>query len=467
MPELRLPTGSNPQEFREQGDERLINCYAEQIDKKRFRVRMIPGLTSFSAGASDVNGRGAIEVGGTLYAVFESGFYSVASDGTRTLIGYITAAGPVFMAANARGEIGILTDTSRYFVYNTTTGTLRNITINDLTSDASATAVGLVWLSGYFFIAFSNGQVFNTGLDDAESINGLDFFTAEGNPDGNVGIATLGLELWVFGTQSTEVWGLDPSPPATGSPMVRLGGAVINRGAISGRAIVPLDNTLFWIGEDDIVYRNTNYNPQRVSNFGVERAIRGAANRETIRGTTYSQDGHVFYVITDDNFTWVYDANTQRWHERKSINLDRSDVTIYIRAFAKVLAMRRGDGVIYEVSADVRTEGSDEIVSLLRFPDLPQDIPVDLVEVDFVTGRAPISGASNATAPVTTLRWSDDGGATWKGNRQLSLGAIGEYQKRVRTTRLGTTGQKWGRRFELQTSDPHIVSVSRFNVESA
>ena len=52
------------------------------------------------------------------------------------------------------------------------------------------------------------------------------------------------------------------------------------------------------------------------------------------------------------------------------------------------------------------------------------------------------------------LRWSDDGGHTWTGDRWTSMGKIGEYGSRVIWRRLGMTTKIRDRVYEISGTDP-------------
>ena len=455
---------SRPEEFREQGDERLINAYAELLGEGRdakMRVRMSPGLTEFSTDTDDIVCRGALVLptNDYVYAAFDSGVRKITSSGSRTSVGHISGTGPVIMALNSVGQIGVTNKLGRFYVIDTTADTIQQINTADIGEFNS-----VCWVAGYFVLTLPDGRFFNTALNDGTSINGLDYATAEGSPDGLLGGTTLGSELWLFGTDTIEVWALDSSPPATGSPFVRQGGSWINKGCLSFASVVQADNTLFWVGSDRIVYRNANYTPLRISHEGVERAIKSAADPSTIRGGTYTIDGHAFFVLSCPEFTWVYDIKERRWHERRSRNLNRWKADVFVNAFGRWLVGTIDDGNLYEIDMGARLEGSDLMVSTLR--SLPMGTYPDRsiifeAEINFVTGRAAISGTIPQTAPFTELKWTDDGGASWSMPRQLSLGEQGAYAQRCRTYRLGRTGSKWGRVFELTSSDPHIMSMTK------
>jgi hypothetical protein len=455
---ILFATKSNPQEYREQGAESLVNAYYETMDDGKFRIRMTPGLAVWSAGPDDANARGALVVDGVLYAVYETGTYSVDSTGARTFIGYVSGTGPVQMERNSAEvpQIGILTDTGRYYVIQGGVMAIQNI--GDL-----PTFISLTRLGPYFVFGVADGRFFNSGLNDATAINGLDFATAEAEPDGLKRVIRHRGELWLGGDTTTEVWGLSSSPPATGSPFIK-NGAVGDKGTIAGLSFARADNTLFWVGNDRIVYRNDNYSPVRISNFAVERAIEKAANPELIIGSVYVKNGHTFYQISAAEWTYTFDIAENKWHQRRSLNSPRSRVVFYIEAFGKTLALTRDDGNIYEVDMEAHDENGQELIT--ECISVPMGEPgeryiVNSIELDFVTGRALISGTTPQTNPVVELSYSDNGGASFSSPRQLSLGQIGEYNHRVKTHRLGMTSNKWGRVWKLGISDPHVRSFSR------
>jgi hypothetical protein len=450
---------SRPEEYREQGDERLINAYAETMGEGRnakMRVRMSPGLTAFASDANDIACRGAILSGDYVYAVFETGVYKIDSTGARTSIGAISGTGPVYMALNANAQIGVVTRLGRYYVIE-----------DDEIQPQSTADIGLFnsicWVSGCFVLTLANGTFYTTGLNDAKSITGTDTATAEGSPDGLVGGFAHGSELWLFGTETTEVWAFNGAPPP-GAPFARQGGSWINKGCLSFASVVQADNTVFWVGNDRLVYRNANYTPQRISHEGVERDIARVSDPSTIRGGTYTIDGHAFYVLSCSLWTWVYDIKERRWHERRSRNLNRWKAEVFINAFGMWLVGTVDDGTLYEIDMSTTLEGSDLMVTTARslpMGDEPDRAVIFEATLDFVTGRAAITGTAPQTDPYVELRYSDDGGATWSMPRQLPLGTQGQYRARCVARRLGRTGRKWGRIWEWTCSDPHVRSMER------
>jgi hypothetical protein len=205
------------------------------------------------------------------------------------------------------------------YIYNNLTSTFAQILDVDFPG-----AVTVGYLDGYFVFNEPNSQrIWVTQLLDGTSIDPLDFASAEGSPDGVVGIIVDHREVWVYGTGTVEVW------YDTGSsdfPLQRIQGAFNEIGCISAYTIAKMDNGLFWLGADargqGIVYRANGYTGQRISTHAVEWQIQQYGNLTDAIAYTYQQDGHSFYVLTfpSANATWVYDVATGAWHERAGWN---------------------------------------------------------------------------------------------------------------------------------------------------
>jgi hypothetical protein len=67
----------------------------------------------------------------------------------------------------------------------------------------------------------------------------------------------------------------------------------------------------------------------------------------------------------------------------------------------------------------------------------------------------PVSGAN----PQLLLRWSDDGGHTWNGERATSMGRVGQYGTRAIFRRLGMTTKLRDRVYEISGTDPVKVAI--------
>jgi hypothetical protein len=181
-------------------------------------------------------------------------------------------------------------------------------------------AVTVGYLDGYFVFNEPDSQrIWVTELLDGTSIDPLEFASAEGSPDNVVSILIDHKEVWVFGTNSIEVW---YNSGALDYPLSPIQGAFNEVGCVAPYSVAKLDNGIFWLGADargqGIVYRANGYQAIRISTHAVEWHIQRYGNLSDALAYTYQQDGHAFYVLIfpEANTTWVFDVATGLWHER-------------------------------------------------------------------------------------------------------------------------------------------------------
>jgi hypothetical protein len=302
---------------------RMVNLFPEIIPeggKELGFLNRAPGLKFLqTVGTGPIRALWAHQTNGSdFFVVSGSQFFKVSSlTALPTLLGTVTGTGPVSIADN--GTQIFLACNPDGFIYNESTNVFAKITDPDF-----AGAVTVAYLDGYFVFNQPNSQIlWVSQLLNGQSVDPLDFASAEGSPDGVVGIIADHRELWVFGTDSVEVWYNVGNPDF---PLERIQGAFNEIGCVSAYTIAKMDNGLFWLGTDargqGIVYRANGYTGQRISTHAIEYAIAQYGNISDAIAYTYQQEGHAFYVLTfpTGNATWVYDVSTQAWHERAGFN---------------------------------------------------------------------------------------------------------------------------------------------------
>jgi hypothetical protein len=327
-------------------------------------------------------------------------------------------------------------------------------------------ANSITMLANRFVLSHISGRNSYSGLNDLLSEDGLQYFTAEARPDGMVRVIASGGELYLMGTETTEIY----QPSADGDePFVPLSGTFIDKGCASAQSVVgSFDNAPHWLGNDGIVYRGSGYKAQRISSHAVERAIKAVADKTTIKAYVDTNEGHAFYVLTCAQWTWVFDAATQLWHERKSKDRDYWRAWPYVTAFGKRLVGDPDTGAFRSLSEDEFTEAGVVMRAELILPDVPGELEHDELELDVAKGVG-LNVVSTAAGydPLIMLSWSDDGGYIFKGERTRSLGKIGEYSKKVTFTRLGTARTSRGRRYKIAISDPVLRTFALADLRAA
>jgi hypothetical protein len=300
-------------------DARMVNMFPEAVPeagKEPAFLMRAPGLKLLATvGAGPI--RGLWQLGGYMYVVSGNTLYKVNSSYSATAIGTIAnSPNPVSISDNGT-QIFIAANPQGY-IYDTGTSVFQQI------GGDFPGAVTVGYLDGYFVFNEPNSQKFwVTALLDGTSVNALDFASAEGSPDGLVGLIVDHREVWLFGTNSVEVW---YNAGLLDFPLQRIQGAFNEIGCAAAYSIAKMDNCVFWLGQDargnGIVYRGQGYTGQRISTHAVEWQIQQYETLSDAIGYTYQQDGHSFYVLIfpTANTTWVFDVATGAWYERAAWN---------------------------------------------------------------------------------------------------------------------------------------------------
>jgi hypothetical protein len=447
-------------------DARMVNLFPEIIPeggKEPAFLNRAPGLKlKVSVGLGPI--RGMWEFNGNLYVVSRDKLYKVDPSYTVTTLGTVAGtSGPVSMADN--GIQLFVACNGPSFIYNSQTNVFQQITDGDF-----AGAVTVAYLDGYFVFNEPNSQkIWVTALLEGTSVDPLDFASAEGSPDGVVGVIADHREIWVFGTNSVEVW---YNSGNADFPLSRIQGAFNELGCAAPYSIAKMDNGLFWLGKDargqGIVYRANGYTGQRISTHAVEWQIQQYANMSDAIGYTYQQDGHSFYVLIfpQADTTWVYDVATQAWHERAgfangAFTRHRSNCQAFFQGDVLVGDYQNANVYSFDLE-DYSDNGSIQkwLRSWRALPTGQNNLKRSAqhsLQLDCETGVGLNLG--QGSDPQVMLRWSDDGGHTWSNEHWTNIGKIGEYGKRAFWRRLGMTMKIRDRVYEVSGTDPVKIAI--------
>ena len=255
-------------------------------------------------------------------------FKLTSTSATPQLLGTVSGTGPVSIADN--GAVIFFACNGPSYTYFEPTGEF-----NQITDENFPGAVTVAYIDNLFVFNEPNSQRIwsvDTILLDPPNpptyiyplvFNALDLSSADGSPDGVVAINVDHRQMWVFGTDSVEVW---YNAGLANFPLTPVQGAFNEIGCAAPYSVAKLDNALFWLGTDargqGIVYKNNGYSGVRVSTHAIEYAIAQYGNISDAVAYTYQQEGHAFYVLNfpSASKTWVYDVSVQAWHERASGN---------------------------------------------------------------------------------------------------------------------------------------------------
>jgi hypothetical protein len=421
-------------------------------------------------------GRASIVYRDKAYVVVDNAFALVEETGVLSYIDFLASTTTDVQMVGGSNGILITDESTDAYFYSLDTLTLTTITDGDL----PANPIGCAYLDGYYILIFLNSEKVYYSLD-ATAWDALDFNSANTQADFLQACVADHEELWLFGTDSTEVWTTTGDPDA---PISRRPGVFISKGCRAPNTVVALDNTLFFLSTDKMggnnVVRMDGYNPKPISKGAIDQQIATYTTVSDAYAYSHRIDTHEFYVLTfpTENKTWVYDALTAQWHERGSmISVDPT-----LESYEPLLKCHRAKNHFFaydahwvldqytdsisQYRADTYTEYDLPILRQRRTSPLTTDhftmpmIPrivdhenklhsyYNLV-LEMEPGIGLISG--QGSDPVVMLSLSRDGGHTWEQQDDGRIGALGVYDEPIRWDMLG---QARSLVLDFQVTDP-------------
>lgn len=451
--------------------QRSVNVYLE-LDQANPRAPValygLPGTTLRATLASGAN-RGSVSLpNGDSYFVAGSHVYKVTA-------GYVvTDCGAI---GTSTGRVGISTNGTEVLIVDGVAGWLVTGVVLALITDVDfPNGVTYATCHSSFFIVGGDGSgkgYWNETPASGAAWNGLDFATAEGHPDPLVAPLSDGRVIWMFGTKSLEPW-INTGDAA--QLFARDGNTVIDQGIASAWTAAKMDSTVYWLGSNDlgkgIVFRSEGYSPRRISDHAMETEIAGYSSIADAYAFTFQLAGHSFYALSfpSANKTWVFDAASQDWTQwmwrnpaDNTENRHRSLCCVFNGT--KHLVGDWENGKVYSLESDSNTDNGDPIKRIRRTQTQRSDKRLFFGQgtIDMETAVA----TAATPEPMVMLRYSDDDGHSWSSERQLSLGRVGEYGRRVRIPPTGSSKPGRGRVWELSMTDDAKFALFGADVDVA
>ena len=351
-------------------------------------------------------------------------------------------------------------------------------TLTDVSSQLAGTPGVVRYLGTYFVLNLLNSNKFQfSDILDGSNWPGLNVNAVSVFPENITTLEANHNELWVHGLFHTQVYQI------TGNDDVfePIEGALMEKGCIALNATCKLDNSIFWIDQDErggrSAWRSNGYNPQRVSTHAVEIdfVTFTATQIANLACYTLRFEGHEWWVIyiPNSSWHWAYDGSEGLWFKLAQWDNDNGPWSPH-RSWNHVYVNGKhylGDwesGNIYETHSIVDngdgsysfdTYNGHVIRSARNFPtyqDELQYLPHNVLEFDMATGLGPqpplTDGNGDPRQPQCMLRWTDDSGfKVWSNVHTCDIGNAGQYKTRVRFYRLGRARR---RVYEWSMTDP-------------
>ena len=422
--------------------QRRVNCFFDlrpDGDKTQIAVRGTPGaLTSLNLTDSPI--RGWRVVGASMYVLAGSTLFQVFSDNSFAVLGTIPASGQYVTMTDNSIQLGIV-DGARGYSVVLPSGAPTLITDGNFPNGCTT----IDTLNSRSIVEQPNSRTFYVSAQlDLRTWTPIIFGTKENASDYIVAVDVLNGALIFWGSQNMEFWQDVGTSP---NPYQRINGASQTWGLAAKFSRASLNNTKIFLGQNPQggvqVLMLNGYSPQRVSNSDVENIISGFSIYSDAIGLTYMVDGHPMYQLTfpSANRSFLYDSLTNMWFEVQSGVGDytRHFANLGIVFNAKNYVSDVSSGAIYQLSSALNTESGAPIKRIItsrhiRMGGSEFGLSELALEINSGVGL-PFGQGVN---PQIMLRVSKDGGNVFGPERWKSLGAGGQYKKRVVWDRLGS-----------------------------
>ena len=326
---------------------------------------------------------------------------------------------PTSISSNGTQLLIVCPEATKAFVFTFATNVL-----TEVTDDVGETNPKWgVYLDGYFIALDENGKFYLSGINDGLTWDATDVATPESSPDTATMLMTHRGFLWIFGSDSVEIW---RNTGDVDFPFAPIKYQTIRTGLLFTYSVAQIDNSLFWVSRSASgpakIVEARGPEPQTISSPAVTASIQA----KTVGGTapvawSHQHLGHSFYVLTfpDDDLTWAYDPELGKdhgWHERMYLNgsdeeAHRGRCCAFVGgedgAASAHLVGDRGSGKIYAMAMDTYTDAGDAIRRIRR----AQHLSDEMRQMDFHELELDIE--PRAGAATYRLRFSDNGGKSF------------------------------------------------------
>lgn len=424
---------------------RIVNAHALPLGdggKATFGLYNAPGLRTFVT-VPTKGYRGGIVVNDVAYVVMGRALYAISAFGDVTAIGAIPGDGYVCAVSNDATQ-----QVDPYILFNAAgkVYTLHSGVFQEFQTDALPPVVDLEFCRGRFIFAIADGRFFYSDFlteanDYTLTVNALNFYNAEGKPDGLVGVWVRRNEIWLMGSLSVEVW--QPTENAE-DPFSPLGGGSLPYGCTSGASIAENNDDIFWVDQLHHVRRAQGYKPTDIATPWVKRALEAEPDHSAIVGYIYSLGGQQYYEIAGQNFTARYSLDTNQWTERETRGMTRwrgqGTLDVGTGSIGKTLVGDWKTGDVWVMDGDYPYDGDEKIIVRAQSPIMhafPMPLSIYSLHVDMIAGAHDDGSDAELASPEVLLRMSEDGGKSYDGYLREPLWREGEMG-RVVFRQLGT-----------------------------
>lgn len=417
---------------------KLENCYYEfqtSPDRTNVAIYGTPGLEAF-VDRGDTPWRGLRKFGPYLYGVHRGTFYEINNAGTTTSRGTLnTTTGRVDISDN--GTEIVMVDGTDGWVFNTSTDAFTQITDGDFPDNPNT----IDFESGRMLVDDNGtGQFYGSALYDALTWGGLDFATAEGQPDNLVRLVNNNGDVVLFGVDTTQHFA---NVGGSGFPYAHIGSTMGEFGLAARWSVAKFLGVYAFLAKNrsgQVTPAVLNgYGYASISNLELDHIINDYSVVGDATGLSYMLGGHPMFQLNfpTEGKSWLFDATTKYWSQLTSSG-DRHRGELSVDYLNNRIVADYSNGKLYKLKHDTYTDDGAAITRRItgkHIFDAHKKIRIPRLEITGETGVGLVSG--QGSDPQLVLRLSNDGGHSFGTEIWQSWGKTGEYDRRAIFGQLG------------------------------
>ena len=388
-----------------------------------------------------------------VYRVVSGVLYHVSSSGTHTKKGEVGSASRAIMADDGDNLVIV---SGGVYIYTKSSDEFKKSDNVNLVGVTSVTIINSQ------FIYTTEDLSFISQPNLPEKLSGLDAIGAESSPDKLVRDYAFNQTIYRFGTRTTEPW----YNSGVGQPPIdRLEGQQFSVGLSAINSVAHTDNALYWLGDDNAIYRVSGNQYDRISDDCLSNTIESMSVKNDAIGYTVTLQGQDFYIITfpsaDKTFLINEKLGKQGWSQLTSGTKGRRySVTDSVQAYGKTYVA--SGGKFLSLERDEYTQDTDTILRKRTTGEFTckdfglnnDSMVMSRLTLDVEQGVGLVSGQGET--PKIMVEVSIDGGRSFPHVSWMDVGRLGDYTLRTEVD-LMARGQSFI--FRLNMSDPVPLTI--------
>lgn len=315
----RIPFVGNPEQRTGASitkDQIFINFFAEESKGQggnKFYLEQRAGLV-YQLGSVAGEGRGIYYWNGSTFYVVGNTLYR-NSTALQVLSTSTGAIGFQEFANNTNQNFLVVLDGISGWVINTS-NVVTKITDTDFPTPH---VVHAGYIDGYLVVAKAGtADLYNSNLLDPLTWTAGDFITAETFPDPVIAVCRQNNYIVGIGAQTTEFFYDAGTFP--GTPLARNAAALHQIGTPAPDTLAQIEEQVVFVGQTQTggrtVWVFNGFNPNEIGTEPVRQSLDNeGTNINKARAFCVRSKGHKFYVLNLTNVTWVFDFDSQMWHQ--------------------------------------------------------------------------------------------------------------------------------------------------------